>query len=384
MKKTGAKKIFLELGRSCNLNLVLIKQICYFLLENGHKIIDNPKNADFILYSGCGLFPDWLNHSVARIKGYRDKRIIIVGCLSSERQLIWQDKKISIIGAKETHLLEKILKTKIGFADLNYSAIYQKDVLNTINRLLGLINQSPYIYLQDITCLIGRGCASNCSYCGEKKSIGFIKSKKIKNVISEIKKQIKTGQERVLLLADDCGCYGLDIGTNLFSLIDVLFENFPAISLGLGHINPIYIIKHFARYREIFKKHRILFISVALQSASARLMKLMNRKYDPALVMKKINILKKISPQTKFATHLMIGFPTETEVDFSRTIKLAEAFDRVAFAIYKPTPGTEAIKLPPVDERKKKDRFKRLIDFCRGNPARAIAGLDEGGFLNIQ
>lgn len=383
MKGIGGKNFFLELGRSCNLNPVLIKQICYFLLENGYKLIDNPKSADFILYSGCGLFPDWLNHSIAKIKGYRGKRMIIVGCLSSERQLIGRDKRINIIGVKEIHLLEKILKAKVKFADLNYSAIYRKDALNTINRLLGLIDQSPYIYLQDITCLIGRGCASNCSYCGEKKSIGFVKSKKIENIISEIKKQIRTGREKVFLLADDCGCYGLDIGTDLFSLIGVLFENFPAISLGLGHINPMYILEHFSGYRQVFKKHRILFLSVTLQSASARLIKLMNRNYDPALVMRKINILKKISPQTKFTTHMMIGFPTETEVDFSKTIKLAESFDRAAFAVFKPIAGTQAIKLPPVDECKKGKRLERLIDFCKKNPARTIAGLSEGDSLSF-
>lgn len=351
-----------------------MKQLCYFFLENGYQLVKSYQKADYIIFSGCSLFSNWFRDSMRQIEKYdklNNSKTIILGCLSAEKSLRDEYDKIIFVGTKQILRLEKIFGAKIGFTDLSYSQKHEREVLDMIDGLLRKIEQSGYPVRGNISCIISRGCIGSCSYCGDKKAIGSVKSKRIEDIIVEIKKQIITGNEKVDLLADDCGCYGLDIGTNFTALIWRLFKELP-MSIGLGHINPKFIAESFPDYKRIFAQKRIDSCSLTLQALSPRLIKLMRREYNPESIIKKISILKEISPRTKFSTHMLIGFPTETKKDFLKAIEGTRIFDRVIFNIYKRIPGTLAARMSNLDPDEMNERIKQLIEICKNDPTRFL------------
>ena len=89
-------------------------------------------------------------------------------------------------------------------------------------------------------------------------------------------------------------------------------------------------------------------IHLPLQSASDSVLARMNRKYDFAGYMEKLNRLKNAVPDLAVSTDVIIGFPGETEDDFQATVRALEdvRYDSIFAFKYSKRPNTAALKLP--------------------------------------
>ncbi len=112
---------------------------------------------------------------------------------------------------------------------------------------------------------------------------------------------------------------------------------------------------------ECYKKNKKLmpFVHLPIQSGSNRILELMNRKHKVQDYLEIYSKIKKLNTEVKFSSDFIIGYPGETEKDFSDTLRLLEEIKFVnSFSfIFSPRPGTTAANLEMVDSEIAKKRL---------------------------
>ena len=112
---------------------------------------------------------------------------------------------------------------------------------------------------------ICQGCVNNCSYCAIKKAKGYVTSKPIDRVVREVFQGLDKGYKQFMLLGDDCGSYGIDIGTDFADLLNSI-GNFD-IRLNINYIEPKGFQKICKKIGEKVFEH-VDFMNIPLQSTS--------------------------------------------------------------------------------------------------------------------
>jgi tRNA A37 methylthiotransferase MiaB len=235
------------------------------------------------------------------------------------------------IGPKELNRFNKIFKPAVRIENISGSMLKR----NFINERYGFLDA---YYLQ-----ICQGCANHCSYCAIKKAKGEVTSKPIEQIISELKEGMKMGFKRFVLLADDCGSYGLDLGVDFARLLNQL--NHFDIRMNINYIEP----KEFqVMYPKIDQEvvEKIDFMDIPLQSTSKRILGLMNRRYEVADILNLAKEIKRRSPRIYLETQIIYAFPSETKEEFRDTFGLTEFFDTVIYFYYTDRKDVKSSLLP--------------------------------------
>ena len=320
----------------CDNNGYLTTQLSNFFAENGHDLVRNPEEAEWIVISTCGFDQERENEATRMINQYLDRfaqttRIIICGCLSKINPDLFDGSLVTLIGAKDLSRFNVIFSAKKKIEEVSGNQLDDK----FINREYGVLDA---YYLQ-----ICQGCVNGCSYCAIKKAKGHVSSKSIEEVVRQMKQGVGLGFTRFMLLGDDCGSYGADIGVDLADLLNEL--NKYDVRLLLNYIEP-------GAFKRLYEKvdhsvfNKIDFINVPVQSVSKRIISLMNRKYETTEIMKIAMNLKARFPHLYLETHVIFAFPSETREEFRESFKLSEAFDAVIYFYYTDRKGVKSSALP--------------------------------------
>ena len=106
------------------------------------------------------------------------------------------------------------------------------------------------------------------------------------------------------------------------------------------------------------------YFHLPMQSGSDKVLKKMNRHYTIEKYLERANKLKEEIPGIALSTDIIVGFPTETEEDFQKTVEACKkvGFDSAYTFKYSPRPKTVAAKYPTIDDDIVQDRFQRLLD----------------------
>ena len=105
-------------------------------------------------------------------------------------------------------------------------------------------------------------------------------------------------------------------------------------------------------------------LHVPIQSGSNRILKLMNRKYNINEFINIINKIRKFRPNMNFTTDLIVGFPTETNTDFLKTIENLKkiGFSKIHTFPYSIRDNTPASTMKQVDDKIKKERAHKILE----------------------
>ncbi len=230
-----------------------------------------------------------------------------------------------------------------------------------------------YIKVQD-------GCNQFCSYCIIPYVRGRIRSRSIADCVYEITTLSEHGIKEVVLTGIHLSSYGMEkdfgIGDTSDYLRDTKEETLPLIDLieavsgieginriRLGSLEPRIITDSFlGRIAKIEKLCPHFHLS--LQSASNATLKRMNRHYTIEEYMEKCNLIRSYFDRPAITTDVIVGFPGETEEEFSETVANLEKLNLYEMHIFKYSrrKGTVADKLPDqVDERIKNERSDILL-----------------------
>ncbi|NWF73939.1 MAG: radical SAM protein [Nitrospirae bacterium] len=319
------KRIFLlTTFRLCDNNGYTSTQIHNFFCSNGFRMVETPDEADYIVISTCGFDQERENASRSVIEQYIDrfskyKLIVICGCLTKINPKLFDQANVITIGPKELHRFNQIFQADIRIEDVSGGKLNDR----FIDRDYGIFDA---YYLQ-----ICQGCVNSCTYCAIKKAKGHVTSKPLHIIIHELEQAINDGFTRIMLLGDDCGSYGVDLGFDFSDLLNEL-ANFK-VGISINYVEPGRFLYLYPKLkRSTFE--RIEFINIPVQSTSNRIIRLMGRHYEVDNVFRLVREMRQQSPDIFLETHMMYGFPTETREEFEASFRAAEYFDSVIYFYY--------------------------------------------------
>ena len=166
------------------------------------------------------------------------------------------------------------------------------------------------------------------------------------------------------------GSYGLDMGTNVMELLRKMFEIDGDYKLMINDLNCQCLIDHNPELEDILIRnaHRIDHITLPIQSASDRILTLMKRTYNIEDVKRCLMNLRSKAPALNITTHMMVGFPSETEDDFEQSKKFIRLLKLPFVDIYEyqDRPNTAAARMKDkVDTKTIKRRAQELLQVQR-------------------
>lgn len=212
------------------------------------------------------------------------------------------------------------------------------------------------------------GCECKCSYCAISGARGPVRSKRPKEVISEVEGLYKKGTFEIVLTGIETGSYGADFDEK-YDLAELICELDRRQSCGrvrLGSMAPELLTPDFID-RVAQTKIMVPHFHISMQSGSDNMLRGMRRRYNRTMALKNIAHIRETMPGVMLTADLMVGFPGETEEDFLDTLRFvreAELLDAHVFA-YSKREGTPAANYPnQVDESVKKERSARLMAEC--------------------
>jgi tRNA-2-methylthio-N6-dimethylallyladenosine synthase len=215
---------------------------------------------------------------------------------------------------------------------------------------------------------ISVGCNSVCAFCIVPSTRGREVSRPPSELVEEVRGLASDGVREVTLLGQNVNSYGRDLPREQRMTFAELLAQIDAVD-GIERIR--YTSPHPKDMREdVIRAHAELpslcqHIHLPLQSGSSTVLKRMRRTYNRERYLDRVALIREHVPECALTTDIIVGFPGETEEDFSQTLELAElvGYDGAFTFAYSPRRGTEAATLPDqVPHEVKVRRLERLVE----------------------
>ena len=219
-----------------------------------------------------------------------------------------------------------------------------------------------YIKVQD-------GCNQFCTYCIIPYARGRVRSRETEDVVREVKELAGNGYKEVVLTGIHLSSYGIDHDgeRHLLDLIRAVHEVDGIMRIRLGSLEPGIITEEFAS--ELSRLPKICpHFHLSLQSGCDDTLKRMNRRYTSAEYYEKCCILRKYFDDPALTTDVIVGFPGETEEEFSQSLAFVDKVDFYETHIFKYSKreGTKAARMDgQIDEQVKTARSAVMIELDR-------------------
>lgn len=212
-----------------------------------------------------------------------------------------------------------------------------------------------------------RGCDHGCSYCVVPAARGAQRDVPPGEILAHARSYAQAGMPDITLLGQNILAYGRASGPDhpgFVELIEaVLCETaFPWVTF-LTSL-PSDLTPQIGE-RVIAHPRVTPLLHLPLQSGSDAVLEEMRRGHDVAHYIKVVAMARECRPDLYLTTDILVGYPTETEADFERTLALVEAvgFDDAFMFAYSPRPGTRSAELyrEGLPREVKMSRLHRLI-----------------------
>ena len=362
---------FVSLG--CPKNQLDTEVMLHEVANAGYEITPEETEADVVIINTCGFIESAKKESIENIldiawlKKHRSlKAIVVTGCLAERyRESILEElpEVDAVLGVGSIHnIVEAIeavtIKKKKG-SKKKYTSFEDKETV----RLGGdrILTTPEYMaYLK-----IAEGCDNRCAYCAIPSIRGKFRSRPMEDLIAEAKQMEALGVRELCIVAQDITRYGLDLygSYKLSELLHKITAETSIPWIRLLYCYPDKVTDELIA--EIRDNDRILkYIDLPMQHISDRMLSAMNRHGDKKMICDVVNKLRREIPNIVIRTTFIVGFPGETEEDFTELCEFVKdsKFERVGVFTYSREEDTAAYDLPDqIDEQTKQDRMDILM-----------------------
>ncbi|MBN2087573.1 30S ribosomal protein S12 methylthiotransferase RimO [Candidatus Peregrinibacteria bacterium] len=324
-------------------------------------VFSNIEEAEIVILNSCAFLESARNEVYENLEKLEDKKVVLIGCLTTALKQDFFDKypqvKAIVSPVNYPHIREIIRYVGEG------AIVYQVDdeplkYVNMPGKLL--ITPPGYAYIK-----IAEGCNNACAFCLIPKLRGRYRSRPMEPIIEEIKELIKIGVKEIVLVAQDSGCYGVDLykKKSLVALLKKIIAIKDDFWVRVLYVYPERIndelLTLMAESDKICK-----YLDIPLQHGDPAILKAMLRPYDVKKTIEKIKNIRKIIPDVTLRTSLIAGFPGETESNFKNLLSFIKKidFDHVGVFEYSREKGTEAYKAKKqIPDKTKRERHKKAM-----------------------
>ena len=335
--------------------------------DNGMQATDTPEDADVILLNTCSIrekAQDKVFSDLGRLRELKklnpDLLIGVGGCVASQegKQIVARAPYVDVVfGPQTLHRLPKLIaerqRSGKSQVDISFPEIEKFDHLPPARKEGG----AAFVSIME-------GCSKYCSYCVVPYTRGEEVSRPFEDVLTEVASLASQGVCEITLLGQNVNAYlGKIEGTDEIADFAMLLEYISDIP-GVERIR--YTTSHpkefSQRLIDCYAKlpKLVSHIHLPVQHGSDRVLMGMKRGYSVIEFKSIIRKLRKIRPNIPVSSDFIVGFPGETEEDFSQLLALVEEieFDNSYCFIFSARPGTPAANLP--DDIPKEVKSRRL------------------------
>ena len=226
---------------------------------------------------------------------------------------------------------------------------------------LNKIKDDPFIHIIQIC----EGCLGVCSFCCTRLARGPLHSYPISEIKAEAQKAIDSGCVEIELTAQDTAAFGHDSGEKLSSLIKEVANLDGNFRIRVGMMHPKNIFDDVDELIDAFKLPNVYkFIHLPVQTGSDKVLKEMNRRHTIEEYLDFVKKIRNSIPEITLATDIIVGYPTETDEDFQKTIDLLEEIkpNLIHLSKYRHREGALSSSLEEIPHSLMKHRSKKLSE----------------------
>ena len=395
LSQVPSKKICL-ISLGCPKNLVDAEMMLGFLKKDGFGFTSKPEEGDVIVVNTCGFVQDSKTESIdqilemAKFKESGSCQVLVAtGCLSQRysKELAEEMPEVDLfVGTGEFDKLSGLLKKKFkkGHAGLNLpqqSLVSNRQILPDPDLPRILSTPRHYSYIK-----ISEGCSHRCSFCIIPMIRGNLKSRPMESIVREVEELVAKGVKEFNLVAQDLNEYGRDLknGSNLTKLLEKLNK-----LEGDFWVRPHYMypLEFNDRLIGVLRdaEHLVKYVDMPLQHINERILLSMKRGSPSRYVRQLLSKLKQEISGLAIRTTFIVGYPGETEAEFSELYQFLQEyeFDRVGIFKYSMEEGTTAAEFPDqIPDEIKEERYHRIMMLQQGISLKKNRAL-EGKVLEV-
>ena len=360
----------------CKVNAYETEAMQELLIEAGYEIVDFHEEADVYVINTCSVtnIADRKSRQMIHQAKKRNPKAIVVaaGCYvqTSPDKAADDDAIDIVIGNNQKYRLPELLAVyeatgekvtdlvEIG-KDKSYEPMEMKRTAE---------HTRAFVKVQD-------GCNQFCTYCIIPYARGRVRSRKPEEVVSEITGLAEKGYQEVVLTGIHLSSYGVDCGSSLIDLIELVAKIQGIRRIRLGSLEPGIVTEEFAK--RLSQVEQICpHFHLSLQSGCDATLKRMNRRYTAEEYKKRCEILRTYFEHPALTTDVIVGFPGETQEEFEITRKFLQDIDfyEVHLFKYSKRQGTPAATMPgQLTEQQKADRSHILSEDLKENKKRFMS-----------
>ena len=374
MSKTAPKVGFVSLG--CPKALVDSERIITRLRAEGYELSRDYQGADVVVVNTCGFLDSAKQESLDAIGEAltENGRVIVTGCMGVEEDRIRAEHPgvLAVTGPQQYERVVSEIHDVVPPAHDPFQDLIPPEGIRLTPR--------HYAYLK-----ISEGCNNSCAFCIIPSMRGKLASRPASDVMREAERLVEAGVRELLVISQDTSAYGLDlkyapstwngreVAARFYDLAEALSD------LGVWvRLHYVYPYPHVDEVIPLMAAGRVLpYLDVPFQHASPNVLKAMRRPAHQEKTLERIHSWRKICPDLAIRSSFIVGFPGETEEDFTRLLEwLKEArLTRVGCFKYEDVSGAASNALPGhVSEEVKAERYARLMETQAEVSAELLAG----------
>ena len=384
----NGKKFYIE-SYGCQMNFADSEVVASILANAGFDSTTEFLDADLILINTCSIRDNAEQRVRNRLQNLKVVKktkkgalIGVLGCMAErlKEKFLDEEKLVDLVVGPDAYrtLPDLITEAETG----------QKAVNVLLSREETYAEISPVrLNSNGITAFISimRGCDNMCAFCVVPFTRGRERSRDYKSIVQEAKDLYASGYREVTLLGQNVDSYRFSDDKTLVGkkLIDAKYDegviNFARLLELVAQVAPDLRVRFstshpkdmtddvlytMAKYPNICK-----YVHLPVQSGNSRILEMMNRTYDRAWYIERIDAIRRILPEAEISTDIITGFCTETEEEHQDTISMMDyaKYSMAYMFIYSERPGTLAAKKykDDIPEEVKQRRLQEIVALHR-------------------
>lgn len=348
----------------CKLNFSEISTLARMFEEKGYERVNFSNKADVYIINTCAVTEKAEKksrraiHRAINLSG--NAIIAVIGCyaqLSSKRIaaipgvdiVLGNEQKGDLLNYIET--IEKNSQTIIHSCETcNINCFFPSYSIGDRTR--------SFLKVQD-------GCNYYCAYCTIPYARGKSRNSSIKDTVKQAVAIARTNVKEIVLTGVNTGDFGRSTNEKFIDLINELDKNVEIERFRISSIEPNLLTEEiidFVIQSEKFVPH----FHIPLQAGSNKILGLMKRRYKRELFAQRIEYIKSKCREACIGIDIIVGFPGETEADFSDAYNFVRQLDISYLHVfpYSERPGTTAMLLQEqkCTVKEKEYRSKKFLE----------------------
>jgi threonylcarbamoyladenosine tRNA methylthiotransferase MtaB len=287
------------------------------------------------------------------------QRVYVSGCAANLNAAQFEAPGVTVLAGTADDVAEGLG----GCADVEHDILARDPRLETTTRTRG------FVKVQD-------GCDCHCAYCIIPSVRGAARSRPAGAILAEVRRRVAQGQPEMVMTGISVGDYrdperGLELGELMVQVAKV-----PGVErVRLSSVEVIHV-KDSLLEALVSEPKVCPHLHIPMQSGDDAVLEAMGRHYTAEQYLAHVDAVRRVAPEINVTTDVIVGFPTETEAAFERTLAAVERarISRVHTFSYSPRPGTRAAELGDrvaPEEKKRRSRVLRGLSEARSRRHRA-------------